>query len=54
MKKAQEKELVDSLQFIDQLAERIKKEPNLVWSGRQAKLFKSVYASINENWRKSE
>ncbi len=53
IKKEQEQELLESFRFIDQLATIVKQQPNKVWSRKQAKLFKFVYYSINENWRRS-
>jgi hypothetical protein len=46
-----EKDILDSLKVIDIMVEWIKSKPNSVWSKKQADLFESVYASINENWR---
>ena len=46
-----EKDILDSLKVIDIMAEWIKSKPNKVWSAKQATLFKSVYSSINKNWR---
>ncbi|MEW5997107.1 MAG: hypothetical protein AB1657_05985 [Candidatus Micrarchaeota archaeon] len=46
-----EKDLSDSLRIIDIMAGWIKSKPNRVWSGKQAALFKSVYSSINKNWK---
>lgn len=48
-----EKDIVDSLEIIDLMVKWIKSKPNKVWSSKQAALFKSVYHSINENWRHS-
>lgn len=46
-----EKDIMDSLKAIDIMAEWIKTKPNRVWSTKQAALFKSVYSSINRNWK---
>ncbi len=51
MRKDREKDILDSLKFIDQMVEIIVKQPN--WSQKQAKLLNSFYAAVNKDWRKS-
>lgn len=51
MKKDGERDILDSLRFIDQMVEIIKNQPN--WSQKQAKLLNSFYAAVNKDWRKT-
>lgn len=54
MKKEREEDIRQSLKFIDTYVAWIKKTPNEIWSKKQADLFRSVYISINADWRKSQ
>ncbi len=54
MRNEREKDILDSLQFIDTMVDIIKKQSNATWSGKQAKLLKSFYNAINEDWRRSK
>ncbi len=53
LQEEREKDIVDSLKIIDIMTDWIKSKPNSIWSAKQAVLFKSVYSSINSNWRLS-
>ena len=47
-----EKDFLESLKIIDLYVAWIKKTPNKVWSGQQAKLYKDFYDNVNREWRK--
>ena len=53
LRKERERDILESLKIIDFYVEWIKKTPNKVWSKQQADLFKSVYDSINQDWKRS-
>lgn len=54
LRHAHEQEVAESLKIINIYVKWIKKTPNKVWSQQQADLFKSFYASVNQNWRNSK
>lgn len=53
LRKERERDVLESLKVIDFYVAWIKKTPNKVWSKQQADLFKSVYDSINLDWKRT-
>ena len=49
LKEDREHDILESLKIIDIMVDWIKKQPNNVWSKKQARLLNSVYKSINAN-----